>query len=642
MNPVLAYLPLFALVILGINWSIRTGSSGGNSDWRSGALQALVIWFVFIWFSTELLSIFNALVQRAVLSAWLLFGVCAIMFGFNRSSTNPGRFRKPGSLHIPLEGYLLGAVVIITFTIALVSPPNNNDTISYHLPRVMHWIQNRSVDFYPTVIPRQLFMPPLAEYGLLHMVILGGGDGSLGLLQWISFAGAVTAVSLAARWLGIGKKGQWLAGIFVASLPMAILQSTSTQNDLVTAFFAAVLLERVLRVLKQKKMDVRSIGWISLSTALGMSTKGTFVAFCIPLLVLVGLLVLRREGFFRAVILTSCVAGAVFVFNSPLWVRNLQTFDSFLGPEAYLSSQQGLYLHPLEAFSNLLKNFSFHLSTPLEEVNLLLKGVYVKFHELIRVDLNTTSLHQGGSKFSLGAFSNHEDLAGNPVHFLLFVLAAARLAAGRWKCLSRNQRLYAGIWAVTWLFFSILFPWQPWGSRLQLSLFVLGAPLAVLAFPRAASGKTAPVISLVLVFLAVPWLLFNKTRPAVGARPYTAVNSVFTTGYSRLLFANRPALNDQFTWLESQVEALECTMLGMEIDSSSPEFFLWWSTSAPFNGRELVHLHPESDPAVPESVMDDVCAEICMICDEKDTNRNGMPLLSSFGRIRIYAESPGT
>ena len=58
----------------------------------------------------------------------------------------------------------LGAIVVMAGLTAIVAPPNTYDSMTYHLPRVMHWIQNQSVAHYPTHIPRQLHFPPGAEF----------------------------------------------------------------------------------------------------------------------------------------------------------------------------------------------------------------------------------------------------------------------------------------------------------------------------------------------------------------------------------------------------------------------------------------------------------------------------------------------
>jgi hypothetical protein len=47
--------------------------------------------------------------------------------------------------------------------LALITPPNMYDSMTYHMSRVVHWIQNGSLAHYPTSIGRQLFLPPGAE-----------------------------------------------------------------------------------------------------------------------------------------------------------------------------------------------------------------------------------------------------------------------------------------------------------------------------------------------------------------------------------------------------------------------------------------------------------------------------------------------
>ena len=101
----------------------------------------------------------------------------------------------PGAdLASPLFGAIIGATVLVlapSAVVAWLAPPNNADVVEYHLPRVMHWIQNRSVGHYPTHIGRQLSFGPGAEYILLQAQILSGGDRLANLMGWFAAAGSV-------------------------------------------------------------------------------------------------------------------------------------------------------------------------------------------------------------------------------------------------------------------------------------------------------------------------------------------------------------------------------------------------------------------------------------------------------------------
>ena len=71
--------------------------------------------------------------------------------------------------------------------------------MSYHMPRVMHWIQNQNVDFYPTSTTRQLYVSPFSEYVILHLQLIVNGDRLANLVQWFSMFGSLIGVSLIAR-----------------------------------------------------------------------------------------------------------------------------------------------------------------------------------------------------------------------------------------------------------------------------------------------------------------------------------------------------------------------------------------------------------------------------------------------------------
>ena len=130
-----------------------------------------------------------------------------------------------------------GAVLAATFVGALAAAPNNWDSMTYHMSRVAHWIQNGGVAHYPTTIDRQLFLSPWAEFAILQFQGLTGGDRWANLIQWASMVGCMCCASLIAKQLGGKWSVQLSTAAIVAAIPMGILQSSTTQNDYVTAFW---------------------------------------------------------------------------------------------------------------------------------------------------------------------------------------------------------------------------------------------------------------------------------------------------------------------------------------------------------------------------------------------------------------------
>ena len=72
--------------------------------------------------------------------------------------------------------------------LALKTMPYNWDSMTYHMPRVFHWLQNGSVAHYATNIGRQVASPVLGAYVNLHVYALAGGnDLFVNLLQSVSY-----------------------------------------------------------------------------------------------------------------------------------------------------------------------------------------------------------------------------------------------------------------------------------------------------------------------------------------------------------------------------------------------------------------------------------------------------------------------
>ncbi len=158
-------------------------------------------------------------------------------------------------------------IVAITTTVALISAPNNWDSLNYHLPRIEQWIQQGSLAHFPTETIRQLASNPAAEMLILHFRILAGSDRLDNLVQALAFAGSIATSALVARRLGASRNGQILAALYTATLPIAILEGSSTQTDLVVSFFLLAAFERLLAW----RSSGRIVSSIGIGAALGLA-----------------------------------------------------------------------------------------------------------------------------------------------------------------------------------------------------------------------------------------------------------------------------------------------------------------------------------------------------------------------------------
>ncbi len=544
---------------------------------RSRGVLLYVACFATIALTTECLSLAKSITQPFIMGAW---GVGMAFYALAQRSRTP-RAWHPFRVWPPFsrqEKWLLAitcGIAGLLLAIGLAAPPTTYDAHTYHLPRVYHWIRQSSVDFYATANSRQNYMQPLAEYAMLHLRLLTGSDRLFNLVQWSGFLASLGLVSLLARECGLTRRGQLLATAIAATIPMAILQATSCQNDLFAASFCLALTYGLIR-LTSPTGTARDAWLCGLALGCALLAKGTSYIFCLPILLIFGLrhlTNLRSQAWRPLVTRWALIAGLALVINAGLYARNLGVYGHPLG--AAQSHVTPPHISGGTTFDNLLRNLGAHLATPLPAWNHTMERVVTR--------LTNNSETFGGYPFTL-FFELFEDNTGNLLHLLLALGCLSMLpflrANGR-----RDAAVLAEIVVGVGILLSALLLWQPWGVRFHVFLFLLLAP--VLAWVLERAPRLIPIVTLGLALYAIPYLFLNVSRPVISLH----LMSRFAPPAMRELLQYRPSvflvprLNQYFGRNTAQRQDYEgalhwlpqdpTTPVGLLTGGDDPEFRLW-------------------------------------------------------------------
>jgi hypothetical protein len=646
----LALLPLFGLALLIVWQALAVRPGNRTTGWEHPCLVAATIWGALAVVLVELLGAARALTPTTLALGWAGVTLLLTVLVIRRARAANG-LARPFRPTRPTRSETAFGVLLIVYlaallVVALVSPPNNIDSFQYHMPRVAHWIQNQTLAPYATQFEHQLYNPPGAEILILTLQALYGSDRLANLVQWLAFLGALIAVSGIGRQLGASKYARLGAIAFAAVAPMAVLQATSTQNDLVSAFWLIAF--AYFAVLAQRR--ALSTGeWAAAGLALGMGilTKSTLYVYGLPFLILLAFGGWTM-GWRRLVRHLAIVLGLAALLNLPIWWRNQTITGTPLGPVEIVTEHgaigdgDGQALRaPLRGLRMLLINFT----TPFPGVNDMLADGIRGLHARTGLEAEEPILVYGW---------NHEDLAGSPLHLAATALAAA-VALARWR-----QNRLAGRYAVCVIAGYLLLPWvlanvaRPVNIRYQLPFYLAGAPLVALLFDRWVPSRALGAISSLILLLGLPWLLFNNTRPLVGLRPdasgglelpcihanllgyeCTRIGSVLTMPEVDVLFANIRDSEDDALAMVAALEQTGCRQVGLRIDSHDPEYVYWHLLDAPRSvyRLETIYTVPRLEPLIDRSFSP--CAIICTICGDRD-RLHGLDLYHAAGEVKLF------
>ncbi|WP_432984414.1 ArnT family glycosyltransferase [Dactylosporangium sp. CA-233914] len=547
----------------------------------------------------ELLSFAGWLNRPVIITLWLVAAAAVGYFGYKRIRalilrelwTEATRGERAVAV-------ILALLFAADLLIALLAPPNNFDSQTYHLPKIEHWVAQGGVDFYPTIIDRQLAMAPGAEYILLHLRLLTGGDSLYNLVQLAAGVfGALIASRITAQLAG-GRRAQLLAALIFGTTPMVLLEATSTQTDLVVALWvgtvATLVLDERCRITPWPAMVL-----LGAAAGLTLLTKATGLLAAGPLLVWWFVAQLRRRAVLRAFAGTGIVVAMMALIAGPYLWRVETTYENPLGPE-HLRGSISMQRHdPASVLINALRIAETALQTPAGPVG---ADAIRSLAHAIGVDPDARDITYWGATYPYESWPPDEDRVSFPVQGALILIAAVVLA---WR--RGPTRVYASLFWLSVLAYVILVKWQPWGNRLIVFLILLGTPLAalwvepLLAYRRRAVAWLMSAVLAGGVAAGVAAVSFGWPRRLIGP------GSIFTTSTMDERFIRRPEWGQDYRWAANAVNASGAKRVGI-IQGYNTWEYPWWVL---LKGDDLVSMQ-SLQPDIPPPPIESVDAVVCI------------------------------
>jgi hypothetical protein len=472
----------------------------------------------------------------------------------------------------------------LMFLSAIFYFPSNYDSNTYHLPRIISWLQGGSLSHYPTTIYRQVYQPYLNEIFLANIYSTYGPISLVNLWSFILLIYIYNIliqinINIPEKYR-LNKDNIWIFLLLCFSI---LLSSVNTKNDIQSLYLLLIMIQAIQRFFLDQK-NFLLLG--SASVILGYLTKGTFQihAFSVFIVIIVICLVYGfRVRFYTFGDFLDNLRKNIFplifllLMLLPSMGRNLYLTNNLTGQSA---EEIGFYVNSnfkiSSAFSNSFKNFQMHstlpiIGSPLKEIEM------EKFGKLLNLPtINDPGLNWMGGKYNLTRSNAKGFFSGDTVpNYSIYYLTLVILVFGLLflKKIVYFRVLFIFLLAFIQLFvFSFLLKWQPWHTRLLFPVFLTLSYGIIFALEKT---RFFHVVKYILIVNATIVICFNSQQPLISysklTRSYPNIWS--KEFYHSDLFNRRPSWEEKdFHYNEFQKKIGYSRNIGLICDGDDKVF----------------------------------------------------------------------
>lgn len=630
-----------------------------------GKMQRAEVWFrtivlfeAIVLILTNLLSILHIMTRAVDFVAWLVISIIfAFLYGKNKNertleklsvvkmfqngANHTGEKSKSEKALIWIMLAILGILSLVLLFGAIFTVPYNYDSMTYHLARIGYWIDHKSVAHYITNIDRQVYSPVLAEYNLLHMMLLSGNDTFLNFFQYFCMFASAYFIYKCAQKLGVNQLFSFFGAFIFMLMPLTISQSITTQNDLFAALIFILFVYKLLDVIcydkiilnAEQTLDIVMLGLLVGYAYLAKTSVCASMVMFMPWLLIARL---RKKDDFKKLI--GCVgialAGIVVTISETL-IRTFLSSGSLMTSTAsgniMVATKNVKYI-----IVNILKNFSMLITQNYyRPLNGFIYRIAIGAGEKLQVEVNHEAIAFHGFDF-LHHMNMGDDMYSHdktPSAFVAYlaviagVILIGMIVVAVFKRLSHRkiqeissrgnqikQELSIGFAISAWLslgFIMALLRWQPWGTRLMYPALavtvIMSVDMLYCLMRHWKKPVTVAVLGILIVLatmLAVPSVSYNL-QPAVefvkgGCQ--NRINQYFKSNHRE----------DGYTKMIELAQNDQAKDIGLIISGDGYDYPLWLMLRKDYPEAKLRHLIKENASDVTQKAPD------CIYMIERD------------------------
>ncbi len=449
-------------------------------------IYSVVIGVATLFWLTEFLSFFKMITFGGILIGWIIINVVAlsILIKVRRNYSFSSKFKPlPKDKKVLVLYAVVAVILMISIIIGITMVPCNYDTMTYHLSRLVHWTHNRSVSYYATHTLRQLTSPMLSEYIMLHTyILLGCNDQFVNLVQTFSHILNVLIIWNISRKLGLKSVYSFLAAFIYMTTPIALAESFTTQNDVLTTVWLLIFVYILLDYVGEKKIEY------NVTTAIDVLMLGLCVGFgylskpsvCIPIFFFVLWLLIssikRKDSIITIVKCVSIAGVAAILPMIPGFYRNYammgQLTAHITGARQLVGTAKPNYL-----VINFLKNLTYNLPNILDKNSS--EHIYsfvTKVANMLKVNIDDPSISEDGVAYMVyDAFQKEMDSAVNPLIVTFIAIAILLIIV---LCIKKKHKnslalSYSMVSIVAFIGILGVVRWEPFVSRYMIANMAL-------------------------------------------------------------------------------------------------------------------------------------------------------------------------